>query len=382
MSFKIEKIKLTNFRSYNNVEVEFDSHLTILYGPNAIGKTNLIEALQIVTEGISFRNPAWEEVVNKQHPSDVARIFAVATDESRLREITFESQNNKKTLEVNGKKVRSTSNFSEVIPCVLFTPDDIALISDNSSFRRNALDSLGSKLSKKYFQLSQIYKRIVLQRNKLLKDEYLNELFLEVLDGQLIEFGSALIAQRAKLLSHIEPALRDAYAHINATEVLSLRYCTNIFKKKDESYNSFEEILNLSPKEIEEKFNEVLMTRKSDERARKISLVGPHRDDVIFALDGNNARTFASQGQKRSLTLAWKMAEVKVIEAISGHKPILLLDDVMSELDSERRNSLTQLVGEVAQTIITTANIGYFTEELLHEARVINIEEVVRRDRK
>lgn len=364
------------------MEVEFDPHLTILYGPNAIGKTNLIEALQIVTEGISFRNPAWEEVINKQHSSEPARIFAVATDESRLREIVFESQNNKKTLEVNGKKVRSTSNFSEAIPSVLFTPDDIALVSDNSLFRRNALDSLGTKLSKKYFQLSQIYKRIVSQRNKLLKDDYLNELFLDVLDGQLQEFGSALIIQRAKLLSHIGPALRDAYVHINATEELTLRYCTNIFKQKDGSFSTLEEILNLSPQDIEKKFNEVLMARKSDERVRKISLVGPHRDDVLFELDDNNARTFASQGQKRSLTLAWKMAEVKVIETIAGHKPILLLDDVMSELDGERRASLTQLVGEVAQTVITTANIGYFTEELLKDARVIDIEEVVRCDRK
>lgn len=377
MTFRIKKIKLNNFRSYTDVVIELDSHLTILYGPNAIGKTNFIEAIQLVTDGISFRNPSWIDVVNKKGSADCARISMTAVDQDRQRDVIFESQNNKKTLKVNEKIVRNLSNFTGVIPSVLFTPDDLQLISGASENRRNELDNLGSKLAKKYYQLKQEYKRIVLQRNKLLKDEEINILFLEVLNQQLIEYGSALIDQRIKLLQRINVEIKEAYSHINNQETLDILYSSNIFSPTNEGLSLSDEQFKISLKEIKERFKKKLEQRKYDEFARHVSLVGPHRDDIIFCLDNSHARTFASQGQKRSLTLAWKMAEVKVIEDISGNKPLLLLDDVMSELDDERRNSLTQLVGQVAQTVITTANIGYFTQELLDQAKVINVEELI-----
>lgn len=377
MTFRIKKIKLNNFRSYIDVVIDLDSHLTILYGPNAIGKTNFIEAIQLVTDGISFRNPSWIDVVNKKGSADFARISMTAVDQDRQRDVIFESQNNKKTLKVNEKIVRNLSNITGVIPSVLFTPDDLQLISGSSENRRNELDNLGSKLAKKYYQLKQEYKRIVLQRNKLLKDEEINILFLEVLNQQLIEYGSALIDQRIKLLQRINVEIKEAYSHINNQETLDILYSSNIFSPTNEGLSLSDEQFKISLKEIKERFKKKLEQRKHDEFARHVSLVGPHRDDIIFCLDNSHARTFASQGQKRSLTLAWKMAEVKVIEDISGNKPLLLLDDVMSELDDERRNSLTQLVGQVAQTVITTANIGYFTQELLDQAKVINVEELI-----
>ncbi len=377
MTFRIEKIKLHNFRSYKDVLIELDSHLTILYGPNAIGKTNFIEALQLVTEGTSFRNPSWADVVNKEDDSTSARIVMSASDEQRVRDVIFEVKSNTRTLVVNDKRVRSLSVFMGVIPSVLFTPDDLLIVSGSSEARRVELDSLGSKLSKKYFQLKQEYKKIVAQRNKLFKDEEINFLLLEVLNEQLIEYGSALIFQRIKLLKRINLEIQEAYSQINNRESLNILYFSNIFSQSQEGLNIDDEIFQTSLIEIKELFKKKLEQRKNDEFIRRISLVGPHRDDIIFNLDNSNARTFASQGQKRSITLAWKMAEVKVIEKISGSKPLLLLDDVMSELDGERRNSLTHLVSEVAQTVITTANIGYFTQDLLDQAKVINVEELI-----
>ena len=377
MTFRIEKIKLHNFRSYKDVLIELDSHLTILYGPNAIGKTNFIEALQLVTEGTSFRNPSWADVVNKEDDSTSARIVMSASDEQRVRDVIFEVKSNTRTLVVNDKRVRSLSVFMGVIPSVLFTPDDLLIVSGSSEARRAELDSLGSKLSKKYFQLKQEYKKIVAQRNKLFKDEEINFLLFEVLNEQLIEYGSALIFQRIKLLKRINLEIQEAYSQINNRESLNILYFSNIFSQSQEGLNIDDEIFQTSLIEIKELFKKKLEQRKNDEFIRRISLVGPHRDDIIFNLDNSNARTFASQGQKRSITLAWKMAEVKVIEKISGSKPLLLLDDVMSELDGERRNSLTHLVSEVAQTVITTANIGYFTQDLLDQAKVINVEELI-----
>jgi len=377
VTFRIEKIKLHNFRSYKDVLIELDSHLTILYGPNAIGKTNFIEALQLVTEGTSFRNPSWADVVNKEDDSTSARIVMSASDEQRVRDVIFEVKSNTRTLVVNDKRVRSLSVFMGVIPSVLFTPDDLLIVSGSSEARRVELDSLGSKLSKKYFQLKQEYKKIVAQRNKLFKDEEINFLLLEVLNEQLIEYGSALIFQRIKLLKRINLEIQEAYSQINNRESLNILYFSNIFSQSQEGLNIDDEIFQTSLIEIKELFKKKLEQRKNDEFIRRISLVGPHRDDIIFNLDNSNARTFASQGQKRSITLAWKMAEVKVIEKISGSKPLLLLDDVMSELDGERRNSLTHLVSEVAQTVITTANIGYFTQDLLDQAKVINVEELI-----
>ena len=379
MTFRIEKITLHNFRSYKQFSLEFDPYLTILYGPNAIGKTNLIEALQLVTEGISFRNPSWEDVVFHLQNDISAEIFMNATGDGRKREVSFESKNGKKTLKANGKVVRSYSTFSGAIPNILFTPQDLLLISSSSEKRRTEIDNFGAQLSKKYAQLKTEYRRVLLQRNKLLKEEVVDPLLMDVLNHQLIEYGSALMFQRIKLLCRLYPYIIDIYKHIDKNAPLSMVYVSKVFPKTVISLKDEKDIPSLE--EIKKSFRNEIESRKRDEMIRHHTLVGPHRDDIEFLLHNKEAKIFGSQGQIRSITLAWKIAEVKVCEEILGIKPILLLDDVMSELDENRRNSLTHLVGEVAQTIITTANIGYFTPQLLKKAKVINIEEALSNER-
>lgn len=378
MTFRIEKIKLNNFRSYKQFSLQFDPYLTILYGPNAIGKTNLIEAIQLVTEGISFRNPSWEDIVFHFQKDIAAEIFMTASGDGRKREVSFESKNGKKTLKANEKTVRNFADFSGVIPNILFTPQDLLLISSSSDKRRTEIDNFGSQLSKKYTQLKSEYRRVLFQRNKLLKEEIIDQLLLEVLNQQLVEYGSALMYQRVKLLCLLDPNIIKTYQQIDVNAPLSLVYKSKVFPQRAIYLNNEKDLPSLD--EIKESFKKEIVNRKKDEMIRRHTLVGPHRDDIEFLLSEKEAKTFGSQGQIRSITLAWKIAEVKVCEQILGVKPILLLDDVMSELDENRRDSLTHLVGEVAQTIITTANIGYFTPELLKKAKVINIEEALKNE--
>lgn len=377
MTFKIEKIKLKNFRSYKNFSIEFDPSITILYGPNAIGKTNLIEALQLVTEGISFRNPSWEEIVSNDNKAKEAEIKMYAQGDKRIREVEFKSKNNKKVLKVNNKIQRSISSFSGVIPSILFIPQDLLLISSSSEKRREELDNFGCQLSKKYAQLRQEYRKILLQRNRLLKEEVIDHVLLEVLSQQLVEYGSALIYQRVRLLKRLFPYIKKTYEHIDSREILDMFYVSKIFSESENSCSVGDEVFNYSLSYIKECFKKQLSLRHHDEIVRRHTLVGPHRDDLIFTINNNDARVYGSQGQIRSITLAWKIAEVYVCEDVLGNKPLLLLDDVMSELDEKRRDSLTHLVGKVSQTIITTANIGYFTQDLLDKACVINVQEAI-----
>ncbi|MBK5211077.1 MAG: DNA replication/repair protein RecF [Coriobacteriia bacterium] len=390
MSFLAKKIQLKGFRSYRNVSVDLDPFLTIFYGPNAVGKTNLIEALQLTTEGISFRNPNWEDVVNWDRAQKIGvskiasgpdcefltsvKLFAEGDD--RKREVEMIISNNRRSFFVNGKKVRSFRDIAGVLPCVVFTPNDLTLVKSSSERRRAEVDDLGSQLSKKYNQLKNGYKKVLQQRNKLLKEDVsIGEVF-DVISDQLVDYGVSLSIQRLKLVQRITPHIIDIYKNIDPTSELTIGYRINFQSHENMMSEEVSIFLDTPRKDLAKVLKNSLKNESGNERARKTTTVGPHRDDIVFFINGRDARTFGSQGQQRSITLAWKIAEAKIIEDITQQKPILLLDDVMSELDEDRRDALTGFVGEVAQTVITTANIDYFKKSLLDKARIINVAEL------
>ena len=372
------------------MSVDLDPFLTIFYGPNAVGKTNLIEALQLTTEGVSFRNPNWEDVVNWNSArkreadslgteSDCKSITSVklfAEGDDRKREVEMVVSNNRRSFSVNGKKVRSFRDVAGVFTCVVFTPNDLTLIQSTSERRRTEVDDLGSQLSKKYHQLKNGYKKVLQQRNKLLKEDISSGGVFDVISDQLVDYGVSLSIQRLKLVQRITPYIVDIYKNIDPVNKLTVGYKINFQSHKIMSAEDVSLFLSEPHKNHESNFNHSLKAQIDSERTRKTTTVGPHRDDIVFFIDGKDARTFGSQGQQRSITLAWKIAEAKVIDDITGQKPLLLLDDVMSELDEARRDALTGFVGNVAQTVITTANIDYFKKELLNKACIIDVTEL------
>ena len=362
MGLVATSLQLTGFRSFGSFEVEPDPALTVLVGPNAVGKTNVIEALQLLTAAESFRKPQWNEVIRWGS----AETLMVLTAEGEKRSLRTELRLNsagKREYRVNGKVRRRVSDVAGILPCVLFTPDDLRLIKDSAEKRRSALDSLGAQLSPSYRALRAEYERVVRQRNAALRSPGRDLEVIDALTSKSVEVGSGFMAARMRLFLRLKPAMSELYENLSHGETLEVTYLP--------SWGPAGEILKED--EVAAQLERAFEKRRLDELARGTTLVGPHRDDIVFEIDGRDARAYSSQGQQRTATLAWKLAEVSVIKEVSGQSPLLLLDDVMSELDEERRHSLASFVGGAAQTFMTTTNLGYFDKGLVERAKIVKL---------
>ncbi len=362
MGLRVTRLALQGFRSYESLVLEPDEHLTILVGPNAAGKTNIIEAIQLVTAGDSFRRPQWSDLV--RWGAEEGAVLLRAEGDGRVLETAMTvSSAGRRVYRVNGKVRRRMAEIAGIIPCVVFTPDDLRLVKDSADRRRAAIDGVGDQLSPAYMGVRLDYERIVRQRNALLKETHADEDVLAALTGRLVSEGVAFMGHRRRLFDRIAEKMSEIYETLSEGEKLSAMYVPSWARSSQKPEEG-------SARELME---EQLAARASEEQARGLTLVGPHRDEVVFTVDGHDARTYASQGQTRTIALAWKLAEVAVITEISGQAPVLLLDDVMSELDQARRHALAAFVGEAAQTFVTTTNLGYFEEDLVARAKVVRV---------
>jgi DNA replication and repair protein RecF len=360
VALSVERIEVLNFRNYSKYVLDLDPLLTIVEGPNATGKTSLIEAAQLLTETDSFRKPSWGELVKEGTPS--AHLELVAAGDGRSLTISLEvTSGGRRSYRVNGKQRRSLSQVAGIIPCVVFTPDDLRLVKDSAERRRAALDSLGAQLSPSYAQLKLEYDRVVRQRNAVLRDGGSPEQ-LDPWTEQLVQLGSSLVTHRIRLFERIAIALGDIYPRLSAGGTLEAQYIPSWGRDGIEGTGGHAHMMR-----------QHLSQKVMAEAARKSTVSGPHRDEIVFIVEGREARSFASQGQQRTIALAWKLAEVSVITAIAAQRPVLLLDDVMSELDEQRRHALAEFAGSVAQTVVTTTNLGYFEPSLLDRAKVVSL---------
>lgn len=271
------------------------------------------------------------------------------------------SSSGRRTFRLNGKTKRASS-VRGLIPCVVFTPEDLRLVKDSAERRRAAIDDVGVQLSATYGRLKSEYEKVVRQRNALLKSEGLSEELLAPWDERLVTLGSKMSVHRAGLFAKIEEKAASIYEEL-ANEQMQSRYVPSWERDG----------IALSDAIPAEAMERHLELKHREEVDRGITLVGPHRDEIVFTIKGRNARLFGSQGQQRTVALAWKLAEVVVVNEVSGSRPVLLLDDVMSELDEKRRHALAALVGESAQTVMTTTNLDYFEKGMLKAAKVVEL---------
>lgn len=361
----ISRLVIRNFRSYSCQEIEPDSALTVLVGPNAIGKTNIIEAIQLIATGSSFRNPRWDEVVKWGEESGSLSMSATGESPPVAVDLTI-SKDGKRAWTVQGVVKRRAIDATRFVPIVLFTPDDLLLVKGPADQRRTLIDELGQQLSVTYGALRRDYQRVVRQRNALLKDDG-TAAALEPWDEQLVNLGAKLHMHRRRLLRRVSSVAAPIYEHMAAGETLEIKMVDRCGMGAGDPDH------DVAAEEIAAALGKELGRRKAEERARRTSLVGPHRDDITFFVSGRDARTYASQGQQRTLALAWKWAEVAVIGEVLRRSPVLLLDDVMSELDEARRRALTDLVQRDVQTFVTTTTLNYFDPALLKRAQIMTL---------
>ena len=366
MTMYARDLSVARYRSFDSYRLALSDGVTVLAGPNAAGKTNLIEALQLLTSGTSFRHPTAAELVHDGAGS--CKVELRLEGDGRVLDMGLGVEDGKRSFSRNGKRC-AASGVRGVLPSVLFCPDHLDMVKRGAIERRTALDDFGVQLSARYADLASAYGRCVSQRNALLKETWCCREMLGAWNESLARAGSALLVHRLALLDRLSGHVCDAYGRVASGEPAGVSDVSTIgdlprIEDRDEHRGwAYEHMLS------------ALDERADEEIRRGVTLVGPHRDEIEFSVAGRSARSFASQGQQRTLVLAWKVAEVAVARDILGTAPLLLLDDVMSELDAGRRGAFLQLIGDDIQTVITTTNLGYFTDDLLDRAKVVSMGE-------
>ena len=372
----IKRIELCNFRNHQHLVLDEVGNVLIIIGDNAAGKTNIIEALQLLSMHESFRQPKNEELILKNQEKEITSLSIDIN--------TLQSVNTKQLIIDQGtrtflynKKEKPAKDLLDEVPSVLFTPDDLYLIKGPPEQRRSLLDSLGSRLSKSFSQIRNEYYKSLRQKNSLLKQEEVN---LELLDSwniNLAKLGTSLTKHRFGLFEQLLEITTKIYKGISGGEVLTgayIAYGENSDDAQEEKGEIKEALKNTQVKELKKELYEIITKKREAEIKARRSLVGSQKDDIHFYINNQDTRRYASQGQQRSVALALKMAEIEILKRVKAKEPLLLLDDVMSELDETRRNFFVELIGEESQVVLTTTNLSYFNKEFLSRATVVELE--------
>lgn len=338
----IEDIRLINFRNYDNQKIDFNKKINIIIGKNAQGKTNLLEAIYMTSTGRSFRTNRDKEIINFNKEEGYIGLNIKIDNIRRFIEVKL-SKERPKRIRVNKNEIKSYKELNTGLNVVVFTPDDLRLIKDSPLLRRNFIDAGISGLKPVYNYNIKKYEKILFQRNNLLKSKsYSNDIdnLLEVFDIQISKIGTSIILEREKYIKGLMSKCKEIYKNLTSNgEEIDYKYACNI-----PIYGTREE--------IENRYFYLLKDNRRKDLEYRSTQIGPHRDDLIIYIDNNNARIFGSQGQQRSLVLSLKLSEVEFIKEDRGMYPILLLDDVFSELDKERRLYLSKSFDKM-QTFIT-----------------------------
>ena len=358
MGLKVSSLVLTDYRNFHEREFRPSVGMTVFLGRNARGKTNTIEALQLLTAGTSFRNATARQLLREG--CEEGKISAQFMGDGRVVDIALELTPSHKRFSVNGKHVHS-GDVPRSLMSVLFTPDDLHLVKGGASARRSELDDFARQANQGFARVHKAYTRGIDQRNHLLKEGEFAPDMLDVWDESVARSGAALLHARLRLLDRLRPRVEETYATIAGGECLSCSYESTLG----------DDVRGLTKDELYERLIRRLFETRDESIRRQQTVVGPHRDDIVLSIEGRDARTFGSQGQQRTAVLAMKMAEVMVANDIVGQPPLLLLDDVMSELDEKRRESVANFADRGVQTVITTTNLGYFSSAMVSEAEVI-----------
>ncbi len=366
MSLRIEHIAFSDFRNYEALDLDGISDLTVFVGPNAVGKTNIVEGIQLLTAQSSFKHPTSLQMIRQGATS--ARLAADVSDGNRELSIALSLSEGKRSFSLNGKMKR-TADLKGLAPSVSFTPDDLQLSKGSMSLRRDAIDAMGSQMSRNHYLIRKDWDKVLRQKNMLLKDEA-DVLMLESINDLVITCGAQLTCYRAALFAKLSAYMESYYSEIaGSLERMDARFAPS-WAREGEWLSRDEALTKGDARSL---LAEALKEKLSEERIRRRSLVGPQADRIEFFVGGKQVSVYGSQGQQRSVVLAFKLAEVSLIRDILSQQPILLLDDVMSELDEHRRRSLVQFVSSDIQTFITTANLAYFDKDLLAHADIVQL---------
>ena len=350
----IQSIELSNYRNYRSLEMEFDRGTNILFGDNAQGKTNILESIYLSGTSRSHRTARDRELIRFGQEEAHIRTNVCKNDLSYCVDIHIR-QTKSKGIAINGVPVKKASDLFGLLGIIFFSPEDLNIVKNGPAERRHFINAELSQIDRIYLSDLSNYNKALNQRNSLLKgilDHPELRETLDVWDGQLVSYGKRLIVRRREFIADLIPIVREIHRKLSGgIEDLLLDYEPNI----DDAF-----------------FEDELFRARDRDMRMGTTTVGPHRDDLKLSIASVDIRRFGSQGQQRTCALSLKLAEIQMMEAKRGEKPILLLDDVLSELDSNRQNYLLESINDI-QTIISCTGLDEFVKNKFSVHRVYEI---------
>ena len=354
----IKRLQMLNYRNYNVLDISLGPHVNVFMGDNAQGKTNILEGIYYCAFARSHRTSKDRELINWN--ADNA-LLSVSVGRERLDKRIDISilKDGKKAIQINKIKIKKIGELFGNFNVVMFSPEDLKIIKDSPGVRRKFIDMELCQLNPKYYYNLVQYNKVLNERNSILRNRNINKDILEVYDMQLVEFGYNIIRERLEYIKKLNKYSEKIHSDITSgKEKIEFRYTSTIKDLEN----------------IKDNFYALLEKNRVRDSERGITSVGPHRDDFIVLINDIDTKSYGSQGQQRTAVLTIKFASLKIIKELTGEHPVLLLDDVLSELDFSRKRYILSTIGDI-QTIITCTGIEDLYEYLDDKSKVFKVKD-------
>ena len=355
---QITYLKLLNFRSYERLEIDFSKNKNLIYGKNGMGKTNLVEAIYVLSLTKSFRGSNDKILINNN--KNLTKITGKIEDDIN-HEYQLIISNEGKKAKIDNNVCKKLSDYISKINVILFNPDDLKFIKESPGVRRNSLNIDISSFDNDYLLLLSNYNKVLKQRNAYLKTMYVNRTksseYLEVLTDKLIDYGIKIFNKRSYFINNLNVYLDDIYSKITGSNGLKIEYVS--------SFN------NLKKEDIISKYKKNL----EKDMLFGTTQFGIHHDDIIFYLNNKKIKDFGSEGQQKNAIISYKLAEIYMFKKFVRKNPILILDDLFSELDQEKINNILNILDNDVQTFITTTDIVKVNDDIKNNSKLFEIDD-------
>ncbi len=351
---QIINLKLVNYRNYDKLNINFSEKFNLIYGKNGMGKTNLVESIYVLALTKSFRSSV-DKVLIKEN-SLFAKVEAEVM-KNRLNTYRIVISNDGKRVKINNNNINKLSEYISLIGVIIFNPDDLRIIKDSPNTRRKALNIDISQINNKYLSYLNNYNKILKQRNTFLKNAKVeSNQYIESLNEQLISYGLRIYNERKKIIELINSKTNYLYKKIMNKGNLEIKYVSDYDNK------SYDDLISM----YKDNYSRDLIVRST--------LLGIHKDDFLFYLDDHLMKDYASEGQQKNAIIAYKFALISIFESINSDLPILILDDLFSELDVEKINNILKLIDSRLQVFITTTEIDNVDSNIIEKSKLFLVE--------
>ena len=359
----IKNLNLLNFRNYSHLNVSLNEKMNIFIGKNAQGKTNILESICVLALTKTYRNGVEPNLISFNKSK--SKIRGKIKENRIIKEMEILLEDGNKSLKINKEEIKKISNYISNLNVIVFTPDDLDIIKGSPSVRRNLINMELSQISPKYLNTYNEYNKILKIRNEYLKmlltSSIADKKYLDIITEKLIEKAIIIYQERKKYIDLINDNISSIYKKITSENNLFVQYLPNV------------EIKNYDDEEMRKILKHTFLKNYKKELNYGMTVFGPHRDDFSFLLDNKNLKFFGSQGQQKISILSFKLSEIQIFEKIRKTKPVLLLDDIFSELDIQKRNKLLDYINIDIQSIITTTDLKNIRKKYLNDAYIFEI---------